>query len=52
MGHLEFGTVELYLVLQATQAICIKMQVGGKVTRMLREKKLSEPAEIRFVVGI
>ena len=39
--------------LQATQAIYIKMQVGGKltkekVTRMLREKKLSEPAEIRF----
>jgi hypothetical protein len=31
---------------QATQAICIKMQMGGKlnkekVTRMLREKQLS-----------
>ena len=43
--------------MQATQAICIKMQVGGKVTketvtRILREKKLSEPAEIRFVIGI
>merc|ERR1719318_151519 len=40
---------------QATQAIYIKVQVGGKltkekVTRMLREKKLSEPAEIRFMV--
>ena len=41
--------------LQATQAICITMQVGvklnkEKVTRMFREKKLSEPAEIRFDV--
>ena len=42
-----------YMSFQATQAICIMMQVEGKltkekVTRMLREKKLSEPAEIRF----
>jgi len=42
-----------YMSLQATQAICIIMQVEGmltkeKVTRMLKEKKLSEPAEIRF----
>ena len=41
--------------LQATQAICIKMQMGvkltkEKVTRMLREKKLLEPADIRFDV--
>ena len=40
---------------QATQAICIKMQMGGKlikekVTRMLMEKKLLEPADIRFDV--
>ena len=42
-----------YMSFQATQAICIMMQVEGKltkekVTRMLREKKLSEPAEIMF----
>ena len=42
-----------YISFQATQAICIMMQVEGKrtkekVTRVLREKKLSEPAKIRF----
>ena len=39
---------------QATQVISIKLQPGDKVTkhkvnRMFKEKKLSEPSEIRYV---
>ena len=34
--------------LQATQATCIKMKMGGKLTKEKVTRMLSEPADIRF----